>query len=159
VGDALATEGLQIAIVAGPDDAEVAAAVQGAMRAPTTMLSDLPLRQLAAVLRRARLFVGNDSGVMHMAAAVGTPVVAVFGLSNHRAWGPYPPSEHEVVRLDLPCSPCLYRGLLLGDREGCPPRTCLTDLEPALVVKAARRLLARPHPSAASGIGVARASD
>ncbi len=141
VGDALAADGLRVGIVAGPGEEPLAEAVRRAMRAPSILFEDVGLRAMAATLKRCRLFVGNDSGVMHLAATVGTPVVAVFGLSNHRAWGPYPPAEHQVVRLDLPCSPCLYRGTSLGDKEGCPPRTCLTDLSPELVVSSARRLL------------------
>src|SRR5205823_5931375 len=117
---------------------------------PSVLLTDMGLRQIGTVLSSCRLFVGNDSGVMHLAATAGVPVVAVFGLSNHRAWGPYPPSEHEVVRLDLACSPCLYRGDALGDREGCPPRWCLTELPPNLVIEAARRAL-RTSVGAAAG--------
>ncbi|NOZ51191.1 MAG: glycosyltransferase family 9 protein [Chloroflexi bacterium] len=104
------------------------------------------LGQLAALLQRAALFVGADSGVMHMAAAMQTPVVAIFGPSNHLAWAPWTPtSRSEVVRLDISCSPCAYVGHGLGWRHGCPERTCLADLGVAQVLAAADRLLA-PTP-------------
>src|SRR5207245_389575 len=140
----LAAQGMRIAIVAGGGEEPVARAVQAAMHAPSVLLAGMGFRDMGAVLSHCRLFVGNDSGVMHLATAVGGPVVAVFGLSNHRAWGPYPPAEHQVVRLDLACSPCFYRGDTLGDRDGCPPRWCLTELEPNLVIEAARRALRPP---------------
>lgn len=144
VGDALAAEGLGVMINVGPGEEAVAAAMADAMEARPRLLGGLNSpRQLAGVLRRARLFIGNDSGVMHLAATMGVPTVAVFGLTNHRAWGPYPPAEHRVVRLDLPCSPCFYRGHLMGTPEGCPPRMCLTELGPEAVLSAARDLLAR----------------
>jgi ADP-heptose:LPS heptosyltransferase len=98
-------------------------------------------RALAAALRGCQLFVGNDGGVMHLAASVGVPCVAVFGLSNHRAWGPYPPVRHRVVRLDLECSPCFYPAFGLGTPHGCAARTCLMELAPISVLEAARDLL------------------
>jgi ADP-heptose:LPS heptosyltransferase len=56
---------------------------------PLNLVGKTTVGQLAAVLRRCDLLVGNDGGVMHIATAVDTPVVAVFGPTNHRAWGPY----------------------------------------------------------------------
>lgn len=153
VADALADEGLRVAVVGGPGEEALVARVRGVMRGPSIAVDACHTpRELAGLLRRCRLFVGNDSGVMHIAAAMGVPVVAVFGLSNHRAWGPYPPADHRVVRLDLPCSPCFYRGHDLGTPEGCADRTCLTELQPEPVVAAARELL-----DSRAGTGVARA--
>ncbi|HEX6510681.1 MAG TPA: glycosyltransferase family 9 protein [Chloroflexota bacterium] len=97
--------------------------------------------ETAAILRRCHLLISNDSGAVHLAAAVGTPVVAVFGPSNDRAWGPYPPSEHRVVRATLPCSPCFYRGKSLGTPQGCATRDCLRLVTPDMVVAAAEELL------------------
>jgi heptosyltransferase-2 len=143
VGDALAGDGCAIAVVAGPGEERLLERVSAAMRAPATALQGVgDPRVLAALLRRCRLFVGNDSGVMHLAATVGVPCVGVFGLSNHRAWGPYPPERHRVVRLDLPCSPCLYPDFRLGTPQGCAARTCLMDLPAQPVLAAARDLLA-----------------
>ena len=141
--DTLAEDGLRAAIVAGPGEGPLANAVRGQMRAPSVLLDEQQTpRELAATLRRARLFVGNDSGVMHCAATMGVPTVGVFGPSNHGAWGPYPPAQHRVVSLNLPCSPCIHHAFSLGTPQGCPPRMCLNELEPALVISAARELLA-----------------
>jgi len=104
---------------------------------------------LAALIRRCALLVANDSGPVHIATAVGTPVVAIFGPSNYRAWGPYPASEkqHQVAREVLACAPCIHRGHSFGTPQGCPARTCLAILESSTVVEAAERAL-QSRPSA-----------
>ncbi|MDI6764009.1 MAG: lipopolysaccharide heptosyltransferase II, partial [Thermodesulfobacteriota bacterium] len=66
------------------------------------------LLQLAALLERCHLLVTNDTGTMHMASAVGTPVVAIFGSTDPVATGPWG-DGHVVVKKDVPCSPCLKR--------------------------------------------------
>jgi ADP-heptose:LPS heptosyltransferase len=63
------------------------------------------VRQAAALMKKCSLFISNDSGPMHMAAAVGVPTVAIFGPTNPvwvKPWG----VKHRIVRLGLPCSPC-----------------------------------------------------
>ena len=100
--------------------------------------------QLAAVLSRCSLLISNDSGVMHVGAAVGTHVVAIFGPSNPKAWGPWDGIEGKrtrVVRVELPCSPCLYVGHSVGRRYGCPGMTCLEAITPPMVLAAAEQLL------------------
>jgi heptosyltransferase-2 len=66
------------------------------------------LLQLAALLERCQLLVTNDTGTMHVATAVGTPVVAIFGSTDPLTTGPWG-NGHVVVRKDVPCSPCLKR--------------------------------------------------
>ena len=123
--------------------ADDTAAVLAAASSPIFDLSNrTSFRELAGVLVRARLFVGADSGVMHLAAAARTPVVAIFGPTNHRAWAPWTPySPSRVVRLDLPCSPCAYVEHRVGQRQGCAARTCLAQLSVAQVLAAAAELL------------------
>jgi ADP-heptose:LPS heptosyltransferase len=98
---------------------------------------------LGALVRRCRLVVANDGGVVHVATATRTPVVAVFGPSNDRAWGPYPPHDpaHRVVRETLACAPCIHRGHRFGTPQGCPARTCLAIIEAPSVVAAAEKAL------------------
>ncbi|HET8845234.1 MAG TPA: hypothetical protein VFN35_27415, partial [Ktedonobacteraceae bacterium] len=76
---------------------------------------------------------------------VGTPTVAIFGLSNSDAWGPYignrPDTKALVVKQNLPCMPCFYRGHELGTPEGCATRDCLATLGIDPVAVAARHLL------------------
>jgi heptosyltransferase-2 len=66
------------------------------------------LLQLAALLERCQLIVTNDTGTMHVATAVGTPVVALFGSTDPSTTGPWG-DGHVVIRKDVPCSPCLKR--------------------------------------------------
>ena len=66
------------------------------------------LLQLAALLERCRLLVTNDTGTMHVATAVGCPVVAVFGSTNPVTTGPWG-EGHVVVKREVLCSPCLKR--------------------------------------------------
>ena len=134
-----------IVLVGGPDEEGLARSIgERAGRPMLNLAGRTTVGQLGAVLRRCRLFIGSDSGVMHVAAAVGTPLVAVFGPSNERAWGPWTGGQGHaaVVRHDLPCSPCFYTGHRLGRRRGCPERTCLQLVSPAEVCAAAEGVLA-----------------
>jgi heptosyltransferase-2 len=146
----IAEEGASIVVLGGPDETEQAARLVeqiGYNGRVLNMAGRTSIHQTAAVIERCDLFLGNDSGPMHIAAAVGTPVVAVFGPSNQAAWGPYTPpgeeSKHTIVARDLPCMPCFYRGHSLGLREGCGTRPCLTGLAAAPVLQACKRKLER----------------
>lgn len=160
VADGLADRGCRLVLVGTP--ADDTAAVAAAARAPMLDLTgrtDLPV--LAAVLSAADVFVGNDSGVTHLATAMDTAAVAVFGPSNPVAWGPWWPgaegrngvSPHQVVALDLPCRPCLYVGHSLGSPHGCPTRDCLAWLAPERVLAAAIVALeGRSVPAASANV-------
>ena len=140
--------GGQLILIGGPEEVELHQRILGMMQ------SGMPARSFAgcgnikvaaAVLELADLFIGNDAGPMHLATAVGTPTVAIFGLTNSQAWGPYTGDilrkRAIVVKLDLPCMPCFYRGHYLGTPEGCSTRDCLAMLGVDPVAVAARRLL------------------
>ena len=152
VADELAgRHGLGVVVVGTADERALAAEVIGYMRRPAANLAGrTSLDELGGVLRRCALLVGNDSGVAHLASAVGTPVVAVFGPFNHHTWRPL--GRSVVVRATpaLPCMPCVNRGYSRGYPEGCPPRYCLQEVTPAAVVAAAEDLLVG---SRESGVG------
>lgn len=96
------------------------------------------LAQLAAVLEQCDLLIGADSGVLHVASAVGTSTVALFGPTNHRAWAPVlPPERLTIVRSDIVCSPCAYTEQGLGTPAGCSARTCMALLSVERVHRAA----------------------
>ena len=69
-------------------------------------LFDLSLPEVTALAARSQLFVGNDSGIAHIAAAVGTPSVVIFGSSNVAHWRPWNRAAAEVVFEQMPCQPC-----------------------------------------------------
>jgi lipopolysaccharide heptosyltransferase II len=143
-----------IIIVGGPDEVGAAADLERLIKSPSVhnLAGKTTIHETAALIERCKLFVGNDSGPMHIAAAVGTPVVAVFGPSNKDAWGPYAPpgkpNPNHVVTRHLPCQPCFYRAHSLGLREGCGPRPCLTSLHADPVLAACAAALAGQRPVA-----------
>jgi heptosyltransferase-2 len=139
--------GGQLLLLGGPDEAPIREQIMRLMQSdmPRRSLSgDESIKLTAAIIEQCDLFVGNDSGLMHLATAVDTPTIAIFGLTNHKAWGPYTgdtPGRATVVCLDLPCMPCYFRGRNIGTPEGCATRDCLTQLQVDPVALAARRLL------------------
>ncbi len=142
VADALHEDcGAQIILVGGKDDD--AQAVKGLMRhEPRDLSQQTTLAELAGVIAQADLYIGTDSGVTHIAAATGTPVLAIFGPSNAAAYGPWTPASHSVVLRSAPeCSPCSYVGHRVGLRDGCAARTCMRMVTPGQVVAAAKALL------------------
>jgi len=157
VADQLATthDAEIILVGAKGDDSD---SVLSAMTHPATDLTGrTTLAALAAVLQGCALFVGADSGVMHIAAAVGVPVVAIFGPSNAAAWSPWTPEgKHIVVRSAPECSPCSYVGFGVGARMGCMARTCMRLVTTAQVIAAAEKLLSDvpiPSPQLAAKVG------
>ena len=102
--------GAQVLLVGGPDDGPVAAAITDGMRQePCDLTGQLTFGELGALLERCDLFIGNDTGAMHLAVAVGAPAVAIFGPSDPRTYGPY--GENSVALWhDVDCNPCLLRG-------------------------------------------------
>ena len=140
--------GGQLILLGGPEEAGLHRHFMGMMRSGMPVRSfagKASIKATAATLEQADLFVGNDSALVHVAMAVGTPTVAIFGLTNHQAWGPYtggaPQRQAAVIRLNLPCMPCFYRGHDLGTPQGCATRDCLALLGVDPVAVAARRML------------------
>jgi ADP-heptose:LPS heptosyltransferase len=88
------------------EDPMVNALLASAQVKPATVGRPLPVPQLAALLKEADLFLGNDSGPMHVAAAVGTPVVALFGPQLPSRWGPL--GEGHITLRPPDCAPCPY---------------------------------------------------
>ena len=102
------------------------------------------LRVLTGFLKKSRLFIGNDSGLMHLAAMVGVPVLGIFGPGSPETTGPYMAMEkQEVVTKNFSCSPCKQRFF-----KECKPSPlnkpyCLEDITVKDVHEAVRRLLKR----------------
>lgn len=141
------SHGATIVLLGGLDEVERAATLEKLIGGGQVLnlAGRTGIHETAALLERCDLFLGNDSGPMHIASAVGSRVVAVFGPSNISAWEPYTArgeeKRHIVVARDLPCMPCFYRKHSLGLREGCGTRPCLTELGPEPVLEACRRML------------------
>jgi ADP-heptose:LPS heptosyltransferase len=108
-------------------------------KAPVVRVTDLALPELAALLGELDVFITGDTGPMHLAAAMGTPVVALFGPSNPVRYGPRARRER-ILRVDLPCSPC---GQVRLPPERCRGHVpdCLNEIGIERVVAAALDLL------------------
>jgi len=119
--------GLRAVVAGGPETQELARRIDG-----VDLTGKTNLRQLVVLLDRAGLVVANDSGPMHIAAALGRPLVTVFGPTNPVRTGPYSRDE-SVLRLDIPCSPCYSRS--------CSHQSCLKWLDVQPVIDAAARQL------------------
>ena len=117
VGARLANErGATIVLTGSSNDSSLVDAARRAIAddAVIDLTGQLDLVSLAAILERLDLYITGDTGPMHLAAAVGTPVVAIFGPSDPAR---YAPRAARVVRIDLPCSPC--------NRIRLPPTRCV----------------------------------
>jgi len=86
---------------------------------------------LAEIYKSARAVITTDSGPMHLAAAVGTPVIALFGPTDPARTGPYG-KGHTVIRSNLPCSPCLLKK--------CSTKECMEKITPEQVYAAVERI-------------------
>ena len=140
LADELAARKATVILVGTPAD-EVSRVARLTRSRPLNLEGRTTLGRLGALLAGSDLFVGADSGVMHLAAAMRVPLVAIFGPTNPRAWGPWTPhSPSRVVRLELPCSPCSYVDFTVN-REGCPSRRCMTHLEVEYVLEAVEEML------------------
>lgn len=149
---ALLRDGHRVVLTAAPEPKEKAMVAR--ILAETTggvvdLSGQLSLREMGALSARARLFFGVDSAPMHIAAAMGTPVVALFGPSNENVWGPWM-VPHRIVSSAHSCRPCGYDGC-----GGGKVSECLTSLEAERVRAAINDLLAQPRAVAAAGVSPA----
>jgi len=134
VADRVRQEGCgAVVMIGGPEERADAAAVNGMMKTPAIDLAGATtVGILPALLSRASLLITNDSGPMHVAAAVGTPVVALFGPTSAVRTGPYG-AGHEVLTGKVPCRPCFSRTC-----HNALPLECLRTVSPEQVLAAAR---------------------
>ena len=133
---ALQSLGLEIVLTCGPGEDSVVHDV--ARHVPSAQLRPgVAIPELAVLILGARLYAGNDSGPMHLAAAVGTPVLALWGSSDSRRWRPWS-VDHAVVQNPFECNPCPgYRCLV------APTPLCIESVTVEQAVAAAKQLLKR----------------
>jgi heptosyltransferase-1 len=147
VATRLATDtGAVIALTGTPADRPIVSSIRSTLpeRIKTLDFSGaLELVDLAALFERCHLLVTGDTGPMHLAAAVGTPVVAVFGPSDPVRYAPRD-TAHRVVRIDLPCAPCNRIRLPPARCQGHTP-DCLEGVTVEAVTRAAIELLEERH--------------
>jgi len=106
VAEAVAERSLAPVAIVSPGERPVLEALRKQSNTSVAGFADLSLPEVTALAARARLFIGNDSGIAHIAAATGTPCVVIFGSSNVTHWRPWTVGASEVVREELACQPC-----------------------------------------------------
>ncbi len=133
VGDFAANRlGAEVYITGGADEGHVTHEVVDRMRAPAAVLCDeFAFADFAALIEQMDVVVCGNTGAMHIAAAVGTPTIALHGPTNPQRWGPVG-DGHVVLQSPLPCSPCLD----LGFEYGCASAPCMRTIGVAEVCQA-----------------------
>jgi ADP-heptose:LPS heptosyltransferase len=128
--------GITSVVTCGParDDRVVAAAIVEASGGAARIAPETPsLTDLAAIFSSSRLYIGGDTGPMHLASLVGTPVVQILGPTDPVENAPFPGVPSRTVRVQIHCNPC---------RRGCAAATCMRVIPPDSVIDAACELLA-----------------
>jgi ADP-heptose:LPS heptosyltransferase len=129
--------GAHVLVFQGPADEHtvegVVAAADGSISA---IARDLPLEMVAALIQRATLFISCDSGLMHLAAALGRPMVALFGPTSPQAWGPFHNQARVIFERPLTCPPCGY-----AMARRCPHRRCMNEITTDMVMEQVRAFL------------------
>lgn len=132
----LASKGLKTVAVAAKNEKDILDELNAASKVPVITFDDLTLPEITALASRAKIFIGNDSGIAHIAAAVDTPSVVIFGSSNRVHWRPWTDAPNEIVYEEFACQPCAgYECKQFGE-----PR-CILSVQPEKVISAIDRLL------------------
>lgn len=129
--------GVRVVVVGGPSEKSFSNEFRTLeSQGLINLVGQLSLRQIPVLLRRMRLVVGNDSSLIHLAAGVHVPVLAIFGPTNPRATGPYPLEAHSVLHAELPCRPC-------GKRICTNPKylECLHSLMVSSVIEEIQKII------------------
>ena len=106
VAEDVRSRGLAVVAITTPNEKTIIEEMNKNTTTPVDAFTDLSLQEVTALMARARLFIGNDSGIAHIAAAVETPSVVIFGSSNTAHWRPWANAPAEVVLEEMECQPC-----------------------------------------------------
>jgi ADP-heptose:LPS heptosyltransferase len=128
--------GAKVLLLSGPSDDDIVGLVyEGAERDNVFIVRGIPIRKVAAIIERSTLFLGNDSGLMHLASAVGIPIVSLFGPSDPVTWGPIGARNVIVIgnctRIDLDEEAC----------RSCGFQECLDSIKTEDVIRVVRERL------------------
>lgn len=132
----------QIILTGAPSEVELSQSIASQAQSISAVAAGrTQINQLAALFRSADLVICGNCGPMHLAAAAGTPVLALHGPTNPLQWGPWG-RDHTILGVDLPCSPCLNLGFEYGCRafsDGTSP--CMHTIPVDRVLKACEKYL------------------
>ncbi len=138
VGEILQTDlGMQTVLIGSPSEVDMAKKIEQLARVDiTSAVGQTTMKKLASVLRRCTVVISSDTGPLHMAVAVGTAVVGLYGAADPNKTGPFG-DKHIVLTSSLPCSPCV-------NKPTCADYPCMRQIKPEAVAEAVANLLQRP---------------
>ncbi|MET0754211.1 MAG: glycosyltransferase family 9 protein [Pyrinomonadaceae bacterium] len=136
VAEFLHEKGFSVIAIATQKEREVLENLKQISRVPVVTFDDLTLPEITALASKAKLFVGNDSGIAHIAAAVETPSVVIFGSSNIVHWRPWTNAPNEIVYEKFHCQPCAGHFC----KEFGEPR-CIMNVKLENVIEAIEKIL------------------
>jgi len=141
------TRSVSIVLIGGPDESEQNSRLLNMImeRVPGIRIRDcsgIPLEKSAQTIKRCAAYVGNDSGPMHLATAMETPVIAIFGPTSPDIVGPHRIAPiHQIAKVELPCQPCSFGGPIRCKLEKHEQFKCLSDITVDDVLKKVERVL------------------
>jgi len=140
VGDALAEKhGASIVLTGSPSEEALVEGIAEQMKSKPETITDVTIGRLAAILKRCSLALGTDSGVLHLAVAMGVPTVHLYGPVNVATFGPWGDStRHRVVTSQLPCIPCNRLDFTAPELS---EHTCITAISEEQVLREVEALL------------------
>ncbi len=122
--------GVKVVLIGAHEDKNSAdTIIKSTESSPLSLVGDLSLREVRDIISHSSLFVGPDSGPMHIAASTGTPIIALFGPTLPANFGPWR-AEHKIIQKDIDCRPCRQRQCVHEDFR------CLQDITPEQVYEA-----------------------
>jgi heptosyltransferase-3 len=122
--------GFRVVLTCGPGEDALVSSIQQST-AGVIAMPGLSIPELAELIRAARCYIGNDSGPMHLATAVGTPTVAIWGSSSSVRWHPWG-VEHQVVQNPFACNPCPGYRCLVAETPLCIESVTVAQVERAV---------------------------
>ncbi len=151
LADRLITDyGAQILILSGRGQEQVTAEIVSQMQGKVVLAPDsISVLEMAALIARCRIFVAGDSAPTHIAAAVGTPTMAIFSNVSALAYHPYlDPGKYVVIRKELDCSPCA----VFGEMPPCPhDYECTNEITVGMVMAGVEELWRKSEPNKREG--------
>lgn len=141
----------QIVLVGGREDREIANQLRAGLPGVLDTVGELKLEETAVLMQKSRLFIGNDSGPLHLAAALHVPTIGLYGPTSPREFYPYNPPRHTYIHKAISCSPCFkFGGSILQHLPRCSRSYCMEAITPEEVTWEAIRRLKEPGEAESS---------
>lgn len=138
IADKIASRGLTPVLLGSPVEEELIGEVASNMRTRPLIRPKTKIREMACLIKRCKALVCNDGGLLHVAVSQGVPTVSIFGPTDEKVYGPYPPSEkHVIIKSDTACRPC-YRRFKVPE---CDNKRCMEEISADTVFNALSKFI------------------